>query len=253
MTLHVEDLRFGYGKREILKGVSFSVEPGELFGLLGPNGSGKSTILKTLVRINTRFSGSLRWGESLSLPKLSRRDLARLVAYVPQNINASFPLEVREAVSLGRTPYFLVNPSAEDWRRVDDAIELLGLEELVGKKVTELSGGQAQRVLIARAVAQEPDVLLLDEPTSALDIKFQLQTLGLAQEITKTKGVAGIIAIHDLNQAARYCDKVAFISGGKVVAAGRPEDVYSTELISEVYGVHTEVREYKGYVQVDLF
>ncbi|MEU6830615.1 ABC transporter ATP-binding protein [Nocardia beijingensis] len=250
MTLQITDLRFGYGRRAILHGVSLRAERGELLGLLGPNGSGKSTVLKNIARIHNPSSGRLVWNGEVDLAALSRRELARLVAYVPQTIDVSFELDVREAVVLGRTPHFGARPSAEDWRHVDHAIDLLGLGPLAHRSVTELSGGQAQRVLIARSLAQQPNILLLDEPTSALDIKYQLQTLRLARRITRTAGVAAIIAIHDLSQAARYCDRIAFLEGGRVRAVGTPEEVLTPELIADIYGIEVSTFHANGAVHV---
>jgi len=251
MTLTVEDLGVGYGKRaDVLSDVGLEVARGELIGLLGPNGSGKSTLIKTIAGITRKKRGTLRWDGTIDLDALPRRELAKLVAYVPQSIQLSYSLDVREAVLLGRTPYFGTRPSDEDWRHVDAALELLGLAELADRRVTELSGGQAQRVLIARALAQDPTVLLLDEPTSALDIRYQWQTLSLARKVARDNSVAAVIAIHDLNQAARFCDRVVFLHGGTVLAAGRPVDVYSSELIAQVYGVDVELSLYKGFVEV---
>lgn len=250
MTLEIEDLHFSYGRRTVLHGVDLHARRGELLGLLGPNGSGKSTLIKSVARIHRPTSGRLRWDGTVDLPRLSRRQLARLVAYVPQAIDVSFDLDVREAVVLGRTPYFGARPSAEDWRQVDRAIALLGLEDLVGRQVSRLSGGQAQRVLIARSVAQQPSILLLDEPTSALDIRYQLQTLQLARRIARTEGVAAVIAIHDLNQAARFCDSIALLRAGRVVAHGRPADVLTAERVEDVYGIRAEVTGRDGVVQV---
>ncbi|MDV6285850.1 ABC transporter ATP-binding protein [Rhodococcus jostii] len=250
MTLRITDLHFGYGRRKILHGVDLTAHKGELLGLLGPNGSGKSTVLKNIARIHTPTSGSFRWDETVALEDLRRRELARLVAYVPQTIDVSFELDVREAIVLGRTPHFAGRPTAEDWDHVDRAIELLGLGPLVGRSVTELSGGQAQRVLIARSLAQQPSILLLDEPTSALDIKYQLQTLRLARQITRTAQVAAIIAIHDLSQAARYCDRIAFLQDGHVLAVGTPEDVLTAERIEQMYGIEVSIIHANGSVQV---
>lgn len=250
MSLVIDGLRVGYGRREVLKGVGLEARRGELLGLLGPNGSGKSTLIKSIARITPVKDGSIWWDGTTDLGAIGRRDLARLIAYVPQAINVTFSLDVREAILLGRTPHFGTRPRAEDWRHVERAIEALGLEDLADRNVTELSGGQAQRVLIARAVAQDPSVLLLDEPTSALDIRYQLQTLRLARRIAARQGVAAVIAIHDLNQAARFCDRVVFLLDGEIVASGRADEVYSPELIARVYGIDVEVTEYKGFVEV---
>lgn len=250
MTLRIDRLEVGYGKRQVVRGASLTVEKAELVGLLGSNGSGKSTLIKTIAGINSQTAGSITWNGDKDLSKLPRRDLAKIVAYVPQSIGLSFGLDIREAVLLGRTPYFGTRPRDEDWTHVDAAMERMGLDELGDRAVTELSGGQGQRVLIARALAQDPEILLLDEPTSALDIRYQWQTLSVAREVTRSKGVAAVIAIHDLNQAARFTDRVVFLQDGLIIAEGRPADVYSPELIRRVYGVDVELSIHKGFVQV---
>lgn len=214
MTLKIDSLEVGYGKRQVVKGANLKVEKGELVGLLGSNGSGKSTLIKTIAGINSHTKGSITWNGGTDLTKLARRDLAKIVAYVPQSIGLSFGLDIREAVLLGRTPYFGTRPRDEDWVHVEAAMQRMGLDELGDRSVTELSGGQGQRVLIARALAQDPEILLLDEPTSALDIRYQWQTLEVARDVTRKKNVAAVIAIHDLNQAARFTDRVVFLQDG---------------------------------------
>ncbi|MFB9948333.1 ABC transporter ATP-binding protein [Rhizobium puerariae] len=250
MTLKIDSLVVGYGKRDVVKGATLQVGKGELVGLLGSNGSGKSTLIKTIAGINQQTGGTITWNGTTDLAGLPRRELAKIVAYVPQSIGLSFGLDIREAVLLGRTPYFGTRPREEDWDHVETAMSLLGLDQLGDRSVTELSGGQGQRVLIARALAQDPEILLLDEPTSALDIRYQWQTLNVARQITRKKNVAAVIAIHDLNQAARFTDRVVFLHDGEVIAEGRPADVYSPELIKRVYGVDVELSAYKGFVQV---
>ncbi len=250
MTLSIDSLVVGYGKREVVKGATLDVKKGELVGLLGSNGSGKSTLIKTIAGINRHTRGTITWNGGTDLANLPRRELAKIVAYVPQSIGLSFALDIKEAVLLGRTPYFGTKPRDEDWQHVEAAMRLLGLDELGDRNVTELSGGQGQRVLIARALAQDPEILLLDEPTSALDIRYQWQTLSVAREVTRKNNVAGIIAIHDLNQAARFTDRVVFLHNGEVIADGRAADVYSPELIKRVYGVDVEISAYKGFAQV---
>jgi iron complex transport system ATP-binding protein len=250
MTLRIDSLVVGYGKREVVKGATLQVRKGELVGLLGSNGSGKSTLIKTIAGINRHTRGSITWNDGTDLAALPRRELAKIVAYVPQSIGLSFALDIKEAVLLGRTPYFGTRPRDDDWDHVEAAMRLLGLDELGDRAVTELSGGQGQRVLIARALAQDPEILLLDEPTSALDIRYQWQTLSVARAVTRKNNVAGVIAIHDLNQAARFTDRVVFLHDGEVIADGPPADVYSPELIKRVYGVDVELSAYKGFVQV---
>ncbi len=250
MTLKISSLEVGYGKRQVVKGANLTVEKGELIGLLGSNGSGKSTLIKTIAGINSQTKGTITWNGDTDLSRLARKDLAKIVAYVPQSIGLSFGLDIREAVLLGRTPYFGTRPRDEDWAHVDAAMERMGLDELGDRAVTELSGGQGQRVLIARALAQDPEILLLDEPTSALDIRYQWQTLEVARDVTRKNNVAAVIAIHDLNQAARFTDRVVFLQDGVVIAEGQPAEVYSPELIKRVYGVDVELSTHKGFVQV---
>ena len=249
MSLQISGLRVGYRRREVLHDLDLTAPRGAVLGLLGPNGSGKSTLIKTIARIIRPTAGELRWDDT-DLTNLSRRDLARLVAYVPQSIDVSFSLTVREAVLLGRTPHFGARPRRADWDRVDEAIRQLGLTELADRHTAELSGGQAQRVLIARALAQEPQILLLDEPTSALDLRYQLQTLHLAQQIAVERGIAVVLSIHDLNHAARFCDQVAFLLDGALIRHGRPADIYSGRLIEQVYGVDVDLSTYQGFAEI---
>ncbi len=183
MTLQISSLEVGYGKRQVVKGANLTVEKGELIGLLGSNGSGKSTLIKTIAGINSQAKGTITWNGGTDLTKLPRKDLAKIVAYVPQSIGLSFGLDIREAVLLGRTPYFGTRPRDEDWAHVDAAMQRMGLDELGDRAVTELSGGQGQRVLIARALAQDPEILLLDEPTTFLDISHQIELLELLTDL----------------------------------------------------------------------
>src|SRR5690606_18143215 len=234
MTLDIAGLEVGYGRRTVLDGLDLSVPRGRVLGLLGPNGAGKSTLIKAVSRIVRPTGG----------------DPARVVAYVPQSIELTFSLSVREAVLLGRTPYFGARPRRADHEKVEDAIVRLGLTDLADRSVTELSGGQAQRVLIARALAQEPQVLLLDEPTSALDLRYQLQTLHLAHQVATTRDVAVVVSLHDLNHAARFCDEVAFLLGGRILRSGPAPEVYTPELVEQVYGVRVDLTEHDGFVEV---
>ena len=249
MSLQITGLTVGYGRREVLHSLDLTAERGAVLGLLGPNGAGKSTLIKAVARIVKPSAGALTW-DGGDLAALSRRDLARLVAYVPQAIDVSFSLSVREAVLLGRTPHFGARPRASDWRKVDDAIARLGLDDLADRNVDELSGGQAQRVLIARALAQDPQLLLLDEPTSALDVRYQLATLELAHSIAVDRGIAVVISLHDLNLAARFSDHVAFLLDGRVLRHGTPHDVYSPDLIAQVYGIDVDLTTYDGFAEV---
>lgn len=249
MTLEVKDIKFRYGKREILKGVSFEVPDAAFCALLGPNGSGKSTLVKVIAQVHKAASGDVVLN-GRDAAELGRREHAREVGYVPQSGEAPFDVKVHEAVLLGRTPHFGMSPRPVDWRKVDEAIDLLGLTELVDRNMSELSGGQQQRALIARAIAQDTRILVLDEPTSALDLRYQIETLQLVRRVTREHGITALIAIHDLNHAARFCDQIVLLHGGTIVSNGTPEEALESDTLGEVYGLPVKVQNIDGYVEV---
>lgn len=249
MSLSVQHLSFSYGPRRILEDVTFEVAPGTFCALLGPNGSGKSTLVKAIAGVHRAKSGTVTV-EGRETSSLGRRELARVVGYVPQAGDAPFDLTVREAVMLGRTPHFGIAPRAEDRAKVEDAIARMGLGDLAERSMSELSGGQAQRALIARALAQDTRVLLLDEPTSALDLRYQIETLQLVRQITREERISALIAIHDLNHAARYCDQIVVLHGGRLVADGSPAEALRAPVLRSVYEVDVEVDAREDAVEV---
>ena len=249
MSLSVQHLSFSYGARRVLQDVSLDVAPGTFCALLGPNGSGKSTLVKAIAGVHRAQSGTVTV-EGRRTSSLGRRELAKVVGYVPQAGDAPFDLTVREAVMLGRTPHFGIAPRAEDRARVEDAISRMGLEDIAERSMSELSGGQAQRALIARALAQDTRVLLLDEPTSALDLRYQIETLQLVRQITREEGISALIAIHDLNHAARYCDQIVVLHGGRLVADGSPAEALQASVLRTVYEVDVQVETREDGVEV---
>ena len=249
MSLSVQHLSFSYGARRVLQDVSLDVAPGTFCALLGPNGSGKSTLVKAIAGVHRAQSGTVAV-EGRRTSSLGRRELAKVVGYVPQAGDAPFDLTVREAVMLGRTPHFGIAPRAEDRARVEDAISRMGLEDIAERSMSELSGGQAQRALIARALAQDTRVLLLDEPTSALDLRYQIETLQLVRQITREEGISALIAIHDLNHAARYCDQIVVLHGGRLVADGSPAEALRASVLRTVYEVDVQVETREDGVEV---
>ena len=249
MSLSVQHLSFSYGPRRILEDVTFEVAPGAFCALLGPNGSGKSTLVKAIAGVHRAKSGTVTV-EGRETSSLGRCELARVVGYVPQAGDAPFDLTVREAVMLGRTPHFGIAPRAEDRAKVEDAIARMGLGDLAERSMSELSGGQAQRALIARALAQDTRVLLLDEPTSALDLRYQIETLQLVRQITREEGISALIAIHDLNHAARYCDQIVVLHGGRLVADGSPAEALRAPVLRSVFEVDVEVDAREDAVEV---
>ncbi|QSG12420.1 ABC-type cobalamin/Fe3+-siderophores transport system, ATPase component [Halapricum desulfuricans] len=244
MTLEIRDLAFAYGDEPVLDGIDLTARSGELLGLLGPNGSGKSTLLQTLNRILEPDAGSVRVaGDRVS--ELDRTALARRIGYVPQDEQGAFPATVFETILQGRRPHGGWSPGPDDRAAVEATIERLGLAEFTTRNVADLSGGQRQKVRLGRALVGDPPVLLLDEPTSALDLKHQLDVMELVVGHVRQRGVTGVVAIHDLNLAARYCDRVALLSDGEIYDVGGP-DVLSPETIRDVYGVEATVKDHRG-------
>ena len=220
-----------------VRDIDLQVSAGEVIALIGPNGAGKSTLLRVAggVLKPTRGQALL---EGVDLRSLSARDTARRVAVVPQDGSVPAGLLVREMVGLGRTPYarLLLGPTAEDRRAVEWAISAAGIDPLVDRFVDELSGGERQRVVLARALAQRPRLLLLDEPTANLDLHHQVAMLELVRGLTRDQGLAVLAAVHDLQLAALYFDRVALLHQGQLVSQGAPEAVLTAELLQETFG-----------------
>jgi len=245
MRLEVKGVRFSYGSVPILKDVCLEVGEGEVVSLVGPNGSGKTTLLKCIGRILKLKKGVILFNGG-ELGKMGARELARLLGYVPQSSPSSFPLTVLETVLLGRRPHIRWKLSRKDKEIVLRTLRLMELDNLSLRMFNQLSGGERQKVLIARALAQEPEVLLLDEPTSSLDLRHQLEVLELITDIVREKGLAAIMAIHDLNLASMFSDKIIMLKEGRIYAAGKGEEVLSPENIRQVYGVKVTVSNDSG-------
>ncbi|NPV53273.1 MAG: ABC transporter ATP-binding protein [Firmicutes bacterium] len=231
------DLTCSYGSSIALDGITFQVERGDLVGLIGPNGSGKSTLLKAISRVlRPRLGEILLDGKNLSLFK--QVDVARRMAAVAQENPVDFDFTVEDMVLMGRYPHLsrFERERAGDFEKVRQAMEMTGTSSLAHRPVTELSGGELQRVMIARAIAQEPEVLLLDEPTSHLDIGHQIEILDMVKGLNKGKGLTVIAALHDLNLAALYFDRLILIKEGKIFALGSPAEVITRDNIRATYG-----------------
>lgn len=236
LLLQTDELTCGYGPCPVLQSVSLSLESGARVALLGPNGSGKSTLLKTLCREIPMLSGKVRLGER-ELRSLSFSEMARQVAYVPQEEIPPFRFSVRQVVVMGRLPHSEgLWDSAEDHQLANQAMELADCLHLAERAVTEISGGERQRVLIARALAQQASVLLLDEPTSHLDVGHQMAVVRLVRRLAE-EGRAILAAVHDLNMASLLADFAVLLHRGRVGMAGPCEEVLRSALLDEVYGV----------------
>lgn len=237
MLLRVEELTFGYTGRAVGSEVSFALDAGEVLCLLGPNGGGKTTLFKTLLGLLPARSGRVRLGGS-ELPRLSRAEIARTVAFVPQAHAAFFPFTVREIVVMGRAsrvgPFAAPGPSDE--AAADRSLAALGIGHLTGKVYTEISGGERQLVLIARALSGEPRLLIMDEPTASLDFGNQARVLGQIRTLTRS-GIAVLFSTHDPDHALLYADRVLALHGGRLVADGPPGATVTPALLRTLYGI----------------
>ncbi len=242
MIFKVEGLVQGYNKTTILDKVSFSAESGEVVTILGPNGSGKSTLIKSICRVMTPREGRVTI-DGKDVFTLPNDEFAKLVGYVPQNAEFIGYSTVYDTVLIGRRPYVKWNYTRADLNKAADAMTCMKVDHLYDKQVAELSGGQKQRVTLARALAQDPSIFVFDEPTSALDLRNQLDTLKIMRSVIKENNSCMIVALHDLNLALRYSDKVLIIKDSHVYDFGRPEDVITEKMILDVYGVESEIVE----------
>jgi iron complex transport system ATP-binding protein len=234
--LEVTRLSVSYGSRPILRDVSFDLPRGQILGVIGPNGTGKTTLLRALSGILPLQGGSVRVNGQ-DLHAMREPDRARLVAVVPQARNLPPAFTGWEMVQLGRTPYtgWMGALSARDIQRVRTAMERVDSLDLADRRLGDLSGGEQQRLLLARALAQEAPLLLLDEPTTHLDLQHQINLLNEVHSLASHDGLTVVMALHDLNLVGRYADRVALISGGGLRALGTPAEVLDPALLSEVY------------------
>ena len=242
--LELRELSCGYRATPVLRGVSFTVEPGETLCLLGPNGVGKTTLLRTVLGLLKPLAGEVRV-DGRSLSGRSRRETARLLAYVPQAHTPPFPFSVFDVVLAGRTAHvgLFATPAHEDRLVAMEALELLGIGPLARRPYTEISGGERQLALIARAVAQEPRVLLLDEPSSNLDFGNQLRLLELVRRLAAERRLAVVMSTHFPDHALRCATTAALVKDGGVLAFGPADAVITGERLEEVYGVPVELVE----------
>lgn len=246
--LKVENIVYKTKQTEILRGVSLQVHPGEFVGVIGPNGSGKSTLLKNIYRMLTPTSGEILL-DGNSLIKMSNRKMAERLAVVAQESEANFDFTVGEVVQMGRYPRKKMMEAANDQDRetVKRSLGMVGMEEFLERSFLTLSGGEKQRVLIARALAQETEMIILDEPTNHLDIGSQIKTLSLLKHSGKTV----LTALHDLSLAARFCDRIYVLKDGKNLCDGKPETLISSELVKKLYQIEAEVFTRKDRIYID--
>ncbi|WP_049899616.1 ABC transporter ATP-binding protein [Halococcus agarilyticus] len=250
--IDVEDLSIAFGDVAAVSDASLDVDRGEVVGLVGPNGAGKTTLLSAINGLIDPASGRVRIDGDRA-GSLSARAIARRVATVPQETNLSFAFPVREVVAMGRTPYRsrFERASESDREHTARAMERTGTKRFADRAIDEISGGERQRVILARALCQDPEVLLLDEPTASLDVNHQVRTLSLLGEFV-ADGRAALCAIHDLSLAARFCDRLALLSEGRVVATGPPESVLTETHVERAFDADAAVTRHPVTGAVDV-
>ena len=245
MRMSVRNLVQGYGSKTILDDISFDVDTGEVLALLGPNGSGKSTLIKTICNIMEPRSGRILIDET-PIEDIDITDLAKIVSYVPQSTAAATYTTVMDTVLLGRKPYVTWSYRQKDIDYALDAMKAMRIIGYSSRDVSDLSGAQRQRVFLARSLAQCPSFFIFDEPTSALDLKHQMNTMIKMREVVHDKGAGMVIALHDINLAMNYSDKVLMLKNGKIFAYGTPDETITEENIRAVYGVESRIMEAEG-------
>ncbi|WP_291574139.1 ABC transporter ATP-binding protein [Clostridium sp. UBA4548] len=242
MEINTLEIEAYLGNSHILKGLNIQAKNKEFVGIIGPNGSGKSTLLKCIYRTLQPSKGII-FLDNKNIKDYSLKESAKKMAVVSQHNNYSFDFTVSEMVLMGRAPHkkFIEKDNAEDYRIMREALEKVGMIDYAKRSYSTLSGGEKQRIILARALAQKAECLILDEPTNHLDIKYQLQFMATVKEL----GVTVIAAIHDLNIAALYCDKIYALKAGKILSHGTPKEVLTKEVIKSLYEVEAKVIEDK--------
>ena len=249
--MKLENISFAYEALPILRDISFSIKNNDFIGLIGPNGSGKSTLLKIMGGILKPDSGSISFKELL-LSKLNKKILAQSVSWIPQDHPMVFPFKVSEIVLMGRYPYLspLSFETEKDFEIMNRAMETTMTSQFSERYFNEMSGGEKQRVMIASALAQRAEMMLLDEPTSAMDLKYQIQILNILKNLNAEHKITLVMAIHDLNLASNFCDRLIFLNEGKIIRDGTPQEVLEKIVLEEVYGIEVDLTSQNGNIRV---
>jgi len=240
--VETDRLCYNYGVVKVLEDINLSIHENKFYGIIGPNGSGKTTFIRNLSRGLMPQKGTI-YLEGNDITAFSNRELARKISYVPQNTHLEFEFSVMDIVLMGRSPYLkrLQSESKSDIDVVENAMKITNTWHLRNKNIGEISGGERQRVIIARALAQQAKIMLLDEPVSQLDIHHQIEILRMVKKLTEEKRLTAIISLHDLNLAAQYSDQVILLKKGRVFKQGSPYEVITEENIMEAYGIKVQV------------
>lgn len=246
MSLCVQKLSFSYGDRPVLEDISFSLEKGEFLSVLGPNGVGKSTLFRCILGLLPGYQGSIL-SDGEDMRRLSGREKSKRIAYIPQINRPAFGYTVLDTVLMGTTRQLslFAQPQNAQIRQAMDALERVGAAHLTLRDFTHLSGGEQQLVLVARAIAQQADILVMDEPTSALDYGNQLRVLKLVRELA-SEGYGVLLSTHNPQHALTFASRILALSGGRVAALGKPEEVLTRELVHRLYGVNAVFADTSG-------
>ncbi|AQW85770.1 heme ABC transporter ChuBCD, ATP-binding protein [Campylobacter pinnipediorum subsp. caledonicus] len=248
MKIDIKNLSFGYTDKQILKSINFSASSRDFLGILGANGSGKSTLLKNISGLLNSNHNSVYF-DNIPIENYSKKQLSRMIGFVPQKSFLSAPFLVEEVVLMGRFAHMknaFSGYNKEDHIKVDEVLELLGISDFKNRDTSSLSGGEFSKVLIARALVAEPKILLLDEPTSALDLNYAVEMMKICKKLTDELGLISIAVIHDLNLASMFCNRLIMLKKGNLVYSGTSKELYTTEILKDVYDLKCDILEYKS-------
>ena len=249
--MKLENISFAYETSQVINGLSVAIQEKSFIGLIGPNGSGKSTLLKIMAGILEPDSGSVQFKES-PITRINKKLFAQSVSWIPQDHPMVFPFKVSEIVLMGRHPYLspLSFESNDDIEISRKAMETTMTSQFADRHFNEISGGEKQRVMIASALAQNPEMMLLDEPTAALDLKYQVQILKILKDLNKEHKMTLILAMHDLNLASKFCNRLILLDKGQIVRDGSPEQVLEKDILEQVYGVEVDLDSVDGCIRI---
>ena len=252
--ISIENTTFSYGLSEenLLDGINLNIEKGKFIGILGPNGCGKSTLLKVILKYLNPKEGIIKI-ENKELKEYTQSELAEILSFVPQKSSLTMPLTVEDVVYMGRVPYIKnrwTGFDREDREKVEKIMQMMKIDKFKNRVIFSLSGGEFQRVLLARALAQNTNIMLLDEPTSALDMNYALEIMRLTSYFVQNESLTAVMVLHDLNLASMYCDSIILLKNGKIAYEGTPKELFRPEILEEIYGFNCEVIENNGFSYV---
>ena len=252
MELILKDFSTGYSKNKVINKINFKLKHNEWIGIIGANGSGKSTLLKGVLKFIPTLHGDVYF-EDIPIKNYSRNQLSRKIAYLPQKLNNNLNISVKDLISLGRSPYknfWNFDLNKEDLKIIDEAIQIMDLNALKNKFINELSGGQSQRAFLAMTIAQNTNILLLDEPTTFLDINYQIKFLESLKNLIQIKKLSIITVLHDINLAARFCDRIAILKDGKLIDINTPEKVLNKKNFIKGFEIDSHIIDTPVGIQI---